>query len=305
MPREKRDAPYAENMGSSTPTGQIDDSLTEVPRAAGRQLLEQAVEAELKAFRAAYADPETEGGRQRLVRHGHGPERNVLTGIGSVPVRRAKARDRGATSGDDRIRFTSNVLPRFARRTRSLDAVLPVPYLRGPSSGAFQEALTALTGKRAPALSAQVLGRLKADWKGDYERWQQRDLTGRSCVYLRADGLHLPPARAHGERATEHPGTDRRDRRRPQGVGGLPGGFRESARNWRELLADLTGRGLTVAPKLAVGDGLPEGPERGVSQRRPRNRKPRFGIWTVLEGPGTRQAPEPMVSVGSDNANSP
>jgi hypothetical protein len=86
---------------------------------------------------------------------------------------------------------------------------------------------------------------------------------------------------------------------------GFQAGFRESARNWRELLADLSGRGLTVAPKLAVGDGLPEGPERGVSRRRPRNRKPRFGIWTVLEGPGTRQAPEPMVSVGSDNANSP
>jgi hypothetical protein len=67
------DAPYAENMGSSTPPGQIDDSLTEVPRAGGRQLLEQAVEAELEAFRAVYADPETEDGRQRLVRHGDAP----------------------------------------------------------------------------------------------------------------------------------------------------------------------------------------------------------------------------------------
>jgi transposase-like protein len=160
--------------------GQIDDPLTEVLRAGARQLLEQAVEAELEAFLAAYAELKTEDGRQQLVRLGHGPERTVLTGIGSVPVRRAKARDRGATSDDDRIRFTSNILPRFARRTRSLDAVLPVLYLRGLSSGDFQEALTALMGERAPALSPQVPGRLKADWKGDYERWQQRDLSGRS-----------------------------------------------------------------------------------------------------------------------------
>jgi len=91
---------------SFTAPGQIDDPLTEVLRSGARQLLEQAIEAELEAFLAAYADLKTQDGRQRLVRHGHGPERSVLTGIGPVPVRRAKARDRGAESDDERIRFT-------------------------------------------------------------------------------------------------------------------------------------------------------------------------------------------------------
>ena len=92
---------------SFTPPGQIDDPLTEVLRAGARQFMEQAVEAELEAFLAAYADFKTEDGRQRLVQHGHGPQRNVLTGIGSVPVRRAKARDRGAERETDRIRCGS------------------------------------------------------------------------------------------------------------------------------------------------------------------------------------------------------
>ena len=255
---------------SFTPPGQIDDPLTEVLRAGARQLLEQAVEAELEAFLAAYADLKTEDGRQRLVRHGHGPERDVLTGIGAVSVRRAKARDRGAASETDRIRFTSNILPRFARRTRSLDAVLPVLYLRGLSSGDFQEALTALMGAQAPALSPQVLGRLKADWKGDYERWQQRDLSGRNYVYLWADGIHL-----QGRMEDEHQcilvliGATAEGHKE---LVGFQAGFRESAQSWRELLADLKGRGLTTAPKLAVGDGA-------------------MGFWKSLDEvfPGARQ----------------
>ena len=171
--------------------GPIDDPLTEVLRAGARQLLQQAVEAEVSAFLAAYGEETTEDGRQRVVRHGHGPEREILTGIGPVAVRRAKVRDRGATAAGERIRFTSHILPRFARRTRSLDAVLPVLYLRGLSSGDLQEALSALMGQEAPALSPQALGRLKAEWAGDYERWQERDLSARRYVYLWADGVYL------------------------------------------------------------------------------------------------------------------
>ena len=120
-----------------------------------RQLLAQAVEAEVADMLSAHDHLRTEDGRRRLVRHGHGPEREILTG--PVPVRRAKLRDRGAVDPGARIRFTSVILPPFARRTRSLDAVLPVLYLRGISSGDFREALSALLGKDAPALSAQAL----------------------------------------------------------------------------------------------------------------------------------------------------
>jgi putative transposase len=113
-----------------------------------------------------------------VVRHGHDPVRAIQTGIGPVEVQKPKARDRGATSGG-RIRFTSNILPKWARRTKSLDALLPVLYLRGISAGDFQEALAALLGKDAPNLSAAVIARLKSEWEGEYRQWQKRDLSAR------------------------------------------------------------------------------------------------------------------------------
>ena len=104
-------------------------------------------------------------GRDRLVRHGRGPERAIQTGIGPVEVSRVKIQDRGAASDGERIRFTSAILPLWARRTRSLDSLLPVLYLRGISTGDFQEALSALLGADAPNLSPAVISRLTAEWK--------------------------------------------------------------------------------------------------------------------------------------------
>ena len=128
-------------------------------------------------------------GRDRLVRHGHGPARTIQTGIGAVEVARVKIRDRAAPSDGERIRFTSAILPLWARRTKSLDALLPVLYLRGISTGDFQEALSALLGKDAPNLSPAVISRLTAEWQGEYERWQKRDLSVRRYVYVWADGV--------------------------------------------------------------------------------------------------------------------
>ena len=229
----------------------VEDALTEVLRAGARELVRHAVEAEVAALLAAYEDHRTEAGRRRLVRHGHGPEREILTGIGPVPVRRPKVRDRGP--GEDRIRYSSRILPRFARRTRSLDAALPTLYLLGVSSGDFGDALSELWGLGASGLSAGVIGRLKAEWQSEHERWQQRDLAGRRYVYVWADGIYLQ-GRLEDEKqcvlvligAT------------PEGRKELLGfqtGFRESAQCWRELLEDLKGRGLKIPPELAIGDG--------------------------------------------------
>ena len=169
----------------------VDDPLTEVLRAGARRLLAQAIEAEAEAFLAGMADRRLADGRARFVRHGHGPERTIQSGIGSVAVQRVKVRDRAPAEGERRVRFTSRILPRWARRTRSLDALLPVLYLRGVSTGDFQEALAALLGKEAPNLSPSVVARLKSDWQGEYERWQQRDLSARRYVYIWADGVYL------------------------------------------------------------------------------------------------------------------
>jgi putative transposase len=131
----------------------IADPLTAVLRSGARRLLAQAIEAEAEAFLAEMADRRLVDGRARVVRHGHGPERTIQTGIGPVEVQRVKVRDRAPAKSGERVRFTSQILPRWARRTSSLAALLPVLYLRGISTGDFQEALAALLGKEAPNLS--------------------------------------------------------------------------------------------------------------------------------------------------------
>jgi len=232
----------------------IDDPLTTVLRNGARRLLAQAIEAEADAFLATMKSVQLPGGRARLVRHGHGPERQVQTGIGPVAVQRVRLRDRGAGGvGAERIRFTSAILPRWARRTRSLDALLPILYLRGISMGDFQEALEALLGRDAPNLSPSVLSRLRGEWEADYERWQQRDLSARRYVYVWADGVYLQARmEPQAECMLVLIGAT------PEGKKELLGfqvGMRESAQSWRELLVDLKSRGLAIAPELATGDG--------------------------------------------------
>jgi len=168
----------------------IDDPLTEILRSGARRLIAQAVEAEFETFLASTTNLVLPDGRQRVVRHGHDPVRAIQTGIGPVDVQKPKARDRAAAAGN-RIRFTSNILPKWARRTKSLDALLPVLYLRGVSAGDFQEALAALLGKDAPNLSPAVIARLKSEWEDEYRRWQNRDLSARRYVYVWADGIYL------------------------------------------------------------------------------------------------------------------
>ncbi len=122
----------------------ITDPLTEVLRAGARRLLAEAVEAEVEAFIAEHADLTDDGGRRRVVRHGYLPERSMQTGIGPVAVRRPRVRDRQPEGSGGRIRFTSSILPPYLRRARSVEELLPWPYLKGISTGDFAEALAAL-----------------------------------------------------------------------------------------------------------------------------------------------------------------
>jgi putative transposase len=231
----------------------IEDPLTAILRSGARRLLAQAVEAEAEAFLAEMKGLRLPDGRERLVRHGHGPQRQVQTGIGPVAVQRVKLRDRGAGEAGERIRFTSTILPRWARRTRSLDALLPILYLRGVSMGDFGEALAALLGKDAPNLSPSVIARLRGEWEADYSRWQRRDLSARRYVYVWADGVYLQARmEPQAECMLVLIGATPEGRKE---LLGFQVGVRESAQSWRELLVDLKARGLVVAPELATGDG--------------------------------------------------
>lgn len=243
-----------DNVVNLIQPGTLTDQLTEILRNGARALLTQAVEAEVAEFLAKHSDLKTEDGLKRVVRHGHLPERDIMTGIGPVAVRQPRVRDREAGADDPgRIRFTPAILPPYARRSKSLEVLIPILYLKGISTGDFEEALAALLGKDAPGLSASTIARLKDGWIEEHERWKKRDLSAKRYVYVWADGIHLE-ARLEDERqcilviiaAT------------PEGKKELVGfidGARESTHDWRELLLDLKRRGLASAPELAVADG--------------------------------------------------
>jgi transposase-like protein len=232
--------------------GTLADPLTEVLRNGARALLAQAVEAEVAALVSCHADKLTNDGRQRLVRHGHLPEREIMTGIGPVAVRCPRVRDRGG-EGCERIRFSSAILPPYARRSKSLEVLIPILYLKGVSTGDFEEALVALLGRDAGGLSASTIARLKDAWSDEHARWSKRDLAAKRYVYFWVDGIHVQ-ARLEDEAQCLLViiGTT------PEGkkeLVGLIDGVRESAHSWKELLLDLKRRGLAMAPELAVADG--------------------------------------------------
>lgn len=250
--------------------GSILDPLTEIAREGARQMLAAALQAEAASFVAQLIDERLPDGRQRVVRHGTGPERTIQTGIGPIPVERQKVRDRATgVPAEGKIRFTSNILPKWARRSRSLDALLPVLYLRGISTGDFQEALTALLGADVPNLTPGVISRLTAGWQEDYDHWRRRDLSARRYVYIWADGIYLQARmEPQAECMLVLLGAT------PEGKKELLGfqvGVRESAQSWRELLVDIKARGLAAPPELAVGDGA-------------------LGFWKAMDEvfPGTR-----------------
>jgi len=240
------------NVFQLSQPGTFADPLTEVLRNGARALLTQAVEAEVVALLGSHADKLTDDGRQRLVRHGYLPERDIMTGIGAVTVRCPRVRDR-VGEGSGRIRFSSAILPPYARRSKSLEVLIPVLYLKGISTGDFEEALVALLGKEAGGLSASTVGRLKDAWSEEHARWSRRDLSAKRYVYFWVDGIHVQ-ARMEDDAqcllviigAT------------PEGkkeLVGLIDGVRESTQSWKELLLDLKRRGLSIGPELAVADG--------------------------------------------------
>ena len=230
-----------------------EDPLTEVLRAGARQLLVQAVEAEVTSFVEAHGHLTDDLGRRRVVRHGYLPEREIQTGIGPVAVRCPRVRDRGIGAAGGKIHFSSAILPPYLRRTRSIEELLPWLYLKGISTGDFGEALAALLGPEAPGLSASTIARLKEVWQGELDRWQRRDLSTRRSVYFWADGVYFSPRLDQDKQCIlVIIGADEYGRKE---LLAIADGYRESSQSWREVLLDLKRRGLTIGPELATGDG--------------------------------------------------
>lgn len=225
--------------------------LEEIIKEGARKLLQAAIEHEVSAYVDLFKEVRDEKGRRVIVRNGFLPERSLLTGIGPIPVKQPRVRDRRREES-----FTSAILPRYMRRVPSLDNLVPTLYLKGISTGDFTEALEAILGEKAKGLSASTVVRLKRQWEQEYRAWATRDLAGKRYVYFWADGIYFNVRLEDTENKRQcfliiigalEDGTKE--------LVAVLDGYRESKLSWMELLSSLKEQGLTEGPKLAIGDG--------------------------------------------------
>lgn len=227
------------------------DVLSEILRAGAQRLLTQAIEDEVTDWIESRSNLTNEAGHRQVVRNGRLPKRAILTGLGPLEVEQPRVLDRRPK--DEAEFFSSQVLPPYLRKTKSLEELIPWLYLKGISTGDFSEALAALVGPQAKGLSASTVVRLKSIWEEEFQEWNQRSLEGKKYVYIWADGVHfnirleedrqcilvLMGATAEGHKE----------------LIAVVDGYRESEQSWKALLLDAKARGLVLAPKLATGDG--------------------------------------------------
>ena len=242
--------------------------LDEIVRDGARQMLAAALQAEVAAYVGQFVDQVDECGRRLVVRNGYHGEREVLTAAGAVSVKAPRVNDRRVDPDTgERQRFSSAILPAWARKSPQMAEVLPLLYLHGLSSGDFAPALEQFLGSGA-GLSASAITRLTGQWQEEARSFQERDLSGVDYVYLWVDGIHLK-VRLDQEKLCLLVIGVRADGRKE--LVALTDGYRESAESWADLLRGCRRRGMT-APVLAVGDGA-------------------LGFWKALRGvfPDTRE----------------
>jgi putative transposase len=240
-------------------------ALEQIIREGARRLLQEAVEMEVTDYIAKHLEHRNADGHRLVTRNGHLPQKALQTGIGPITVKQPRVRDRREGK-----RFSSSILPPYARRAPSVETVIPTLYLKGISTGDFPEALGDLLGNDAKGLSPTNIVRFKKIWEQEYLDWQKRDLSGKRYVYVWADGIWMNLRLAEDRPCLLVLIGALEDGRKE--VIAIHDGHRESKLSWKEVLTDLKQRGLLEPPHLAIGDGA-------------------LGFWTALEEeyPRTRQ----------------
>lgn len=233
------------------PLTEAQDVLTDVLRRGAQQLLAQAIEAEVADWIDRRQDCRDSDGLRQVVRNGHLPQRTLTTGLGPVAVQQPRVQDR--RPAEKREKFSSAILPPYLRKTKSIEELIPWLYLKGVSSGDFSEALAALLGPQAKGLSATTVTRLKGIWEKEYQEWSRRSLAGKQYVYVWADGVYFNIRLEGGRQCILVLMGATADGKKE--LIAVQDGQRESEQSWKELLLDVQARGLSVEPKLAIGDG--------------------------------------------------
>ena len=226
--------------------------LDEIVRDGARQMLAVALQAEAAAYVEQFVDQVDDNGRRLVVRNGYHREREVLTAAGAVNVTAPRVNDRRVDPDTgERQRFSSAILPAWARKSPQMTEVLPLLYLHGLSTSDFGPALEQFLGSGA-GLSASAITRLTAQWQDEAHTFGQRDLSSTDYVYLWVDGIHLKVRLEQQKLCLLVMIGVRADGRKE--LVALADGYRESTESWADLLRDCRRRGMT-APVLAVGDG--------------------------------------------------
>lgn len=231
------------------------DLIDQLAQRGAQQIIQQAIEAEVQEFLEQHQGRRDEDGNRLVVRNGHKPSRKIVTGAGALEVQQPRVRD-NSPSKDERVQFSSAILPPYLRRSKAIEEFIPWLYLKGISTGDFSEALQTLLGEQVKGLSPNVIVRLKEQWTTEYEEWNRRDLTGKQYVYIWADGIHVNVRLEDTENKQQCilvvMGATVEGHKELIAV---MDGYRESEQCWSELLVDLKQHGLTLAPQLAIGDG--------------------------------------------------
>jgi putative transposase len=229
-------------------------TLDELAREGARRMIAAALEAEVGEYIERFAEERDEDGKRLVVRNGRARQRRVTVGSGTVAVRAPRVNDKrlDADTGE-RKRFSSKILPAYARRSPKVDDVLPVLYLRGLSTGDFRPALEQLLGEDAAGLSPSTISRLCKEWEAEHERFRSRSLRFHRYAYLFVDGIHVSVRLGEDDRlcllvviGVREDGTKE--------LVAVEDGYRESTESWASVMRDLKERGLNE-PRLVVGDG--------------------------------------------------
>jgi len=228
--------------------------LDDLAREGARRMIAAALEAEVDEYVSSFTGEVDEGNRRLVVRNGRGKERRVTVGSGTLPIQAPRVNDRRVDEETgERRRFSSAILPRYARRSPRVTDVLPVLYLRGLSSGDFAPALRELLGEDASGLSASSISRLTEAWRSEHQAFKRRRLDFCRYAYLFCDGVHVSVRLGEDKRLCLLVIIGVREDGRKELLA-VEDGYRESTDSWAEVLRDLKARAINE-PKLVTGDG--------------------------------------------------
>ena len=250
MPTVVSDAVDCDGSAAGAASGS--SLIDELVREGARRMLAEALRAEVDAYCARFADECDENGRRLVVRNGYHEPREVTTAAGAVAVHAPRINDRRVdTETGERRRFSSAILPPWARKTPQIEQVLPLLYLHGLSSGDFVPALGQFLGS-TKGLSSSTITKMTETWQAEQKAFAQRDLSGVDYVYTWADGIHVNVRLGQEKLCLLVLIGVRADGRKD--LIALTDGYREATESWADLLRDAKRRGMR-APVLAIGDG--------------------------------------------------